>query len=102
APRPPGAPGPFAFADPDRIDAILKESGWRGIEIVPADIGCVFPESELVGYLTWMGPVGRILQEAGEEMRGRVVEVIRAAFEPFVQGSEVRCNAACWSVTARA
>jgi len=101
-PRPPGLPGPFAFADRDRIHAILEESGWSGIEIAPADVGCVFPEAELVGYLTWMGPVGRILQEVGEAKRGQVVEVIRAAFEPFVQGGEVRCNAACWSVAARA
>src|SRR2546425_995342 len=31
----PGAPGMFAFADPDRIRAVLAEAGWQHIGIKP-------------------------------------------------------------------
>ncbi|WP_306801419.1 methyltransferase domain-containing protein [Streptomyces sp. T12] len=95
-------PGQFAFADSDRVHRILEESGWSGIDIRPIDVTCTLPERELVGYFTRLGPVGQVLPEADEQTRARVVETVRAAFEPYVQGSEVRFTAACWTVGAKA
>jgi hypothetical protein len=100
-PRQPGVPGQFAFADSRRIEAILEESGWVGIDIRPLDASCTLPEKELVPYLTRLGPVGRALQEADERTRAQVVEAIRPAFDRYVHGSEVRFTAACWAVSAR-
>src|SRR5262245_51388365 len=34
-PRKPDAPGQFAFADRDRVQSILQNSGWREIELRP-------------------------------------------------------------------
>ena len=82
--------------------AILRESGWTEIEIQPLDVPCTLPEKELLRYVTQLGPVGRILQEADEATRTRVIEVVRRAFDPYVHGAEVRFTAACWMVTARA
>ena len=62
--RVPDAPGQFAFAARERMQVILRDSGWRDVDIQPVDVACVFPESELLQYLTWMGPVGRALQQA--------------------------------------
>src|ERR1019366_3164307 len=39
-PRPPDAPGPFAFADPGRVSSILDKSGWADIEVRAMDIAC--------------------------------------------------------------
>ena len=100
--RQPGAPGQFAFADRHRVCAILEESGWAGIDIRPIDVDCTLPEKELVRYLTRLGPVGLILQEADDRTRTQVIETVRAAFEPYVHGAEVRFTAACWMVGARA
>ena len=97
-----GAPGQFAFADRDRIRRILADSGWTGIEIRPADLACALPETDLLRYLTRLGPVGRVLDELDEPTRSRVVEAARAAFDPFLRGGEVRFTAACWMVGARA
>jgi len=94
-------PGQFAFADADRVLTILRESGWTKSEIQPLDVPCTMPEAALVRYVTQLGPVGRILQEADEATRARVVEVVRPAFDPFVNGPDVRFTAACWMVTAR-
>ena|ERR1044072_3641361 len=100
--RQPDAPGQFAFADQHRVYAILEASGWAEIDIRPIDIVCTFPEKELVRYLTWLGPVGMILQEADNQTRTQVVEMVRAAFDPYVHGDEVRFTAACWMARARA
>jgi SAM-dependent methyltransferase len=100
--RRPDQPGQFAFADPDRVRRILAESGWAGIDIQPLDVVCVLPEKELVRYFTRLGPLGTILPQADEKTRARVVETVRPAFEPFVQGTDVRFTAACWTVSARA
>lgn len=100
--RRPGAPGQFAFADRQRVATILEESGWRHVELRPVDVVCTLPESELVRYITWLGPVGLALQKANESTRVRVVETVRAAFEPYVDGAEVRFQAACWMTAARA
>jgi len=101
--RKPGAPGQFAFADRDRIASILEESGWAGIDIRPIDVECTLPESDLMGYITRLGPVGLVLQdETDERRRAQVVATVRAAFEPYVRGSEVRFTAACWMIGAEA
>ncbi|MDQ0591595.1 class I SAM-dependent methyltransferase [Variovorax paradoxus] len=97
-----GAPGQFSFADCDRISSILEESGWAGIDIRPIDVECTLPEKALHGYLTRLGPVGLILQEADEPTRAQVIETVRTAFEPYVHGSEVRFTAACWMINAQA
>ena len=100
--RRPDGPGQFAFADRSRVDSILKESGWAEIDIKPIDVACTFPERELVPYVTRFGPLGRILDQTEEPIRSQVIATVRAAFDPYVQGSEVRFVAACWTVGARA
>jgi hypothetical protein len=43
-----------------------------------------------------------VLPQLDEPTRARTVEAVRAAFEQYVHGAEVRFTAACWLVTARA
>jgi SAM-dependent methyltransferase len=100
--RQPDAPGQFAFAARERVDSILQDSGWAGIHVEPIDVTCTMLESDLVRYVSRLGPVGRALREADEATRARVVATLRTAFEPFVFGDEVRFNAACWVIVARA
>jgi hypothetical protein len=100
--RRPDAPGQFAFADQHRVDRILEESGWAGIDIQPIDVACTLPEKELVRYVTRLGPLGLLLPQADDRTRARVTETVRAAFDPYVHGADVRFTAACWMVGARA
>lgn len=100
--RRPDEPGQFALADRRRVQHILDESGWTGIDIQPVDVACTLPESELIGYFTRFGPVGLVLRDADERARAQVVETVRAAFDPYVHGAEVRFTAACWMVGAHA
>jgi SAM-dependent methyltransferase len=100
--RQPGGPGQFAFADPDRVRTLLAESGWSDIDVQPIDVACVMPENDLIPYLTWLGPVGLLLQDTDEPARSRVIDTLRAAFAQYVHGDEVRFDAACWRVSAHA
>jgi len=100
--RKPNEPGQFGFGDPDNVRAILEHSGWAEIDIQPLDVACVLPERDLVAYLTRLGPVGRMLQESAERTRVAVLERVRAAFDSYVHGDEVRFTAACWMIRARA
>jgi ubiquinone/menaquinone biosynthesis C-methylase UbiE len=95
------APGQFAFAESCRVYQILEDSGWSQIQIQSIDCACSLRETELVPYFTRLGPVGRILHDTDDCTRARVIETIRAAFDPFVTGTEVRFTAACWNVSAR-
>jgi len=99
--RRPDEPGQFAFADRDRVHAILEKSGWSDIDIRPLDVECRLPLAELTTYLSKVGPASRAIQGLDERSRARVIETVRAAFDPFVHGAEVRFVAACWTVSAR-
>ncbi|MDA7949243.1 MAG: class I SAM-dependent methyltransferase [Hyphomicrobiaceae bacterium] len=96
-----GGPGQFAFAEHARVHAILEAGGWTGIDIRPTDFACSFPESELARYVSLLGPIGRVLHEADEQTRAKVVELATAAFEPYIDKDRVRFTAACWLIEAR-
>jgi SAM-dependent methyltransferase len=99
-PRRSDGPGQFALADRDGVHAMLHESGWIGIDIRPLDVACALPEQDLFRYVTRLGPVGLILQDADEDTRARIGESIRSAYDPYMHGDQVRFTAACWMISA--
>ena len=101
-PRRPDEPGQFAFADRDRVYAILEKSGWTEIDIRPLDVVCTLPERELKPYISRLGPLARVLPEVDEAKRASIIDAVRSAFDPFVHGAEVRFTAGCWAVAAKA
>lgn len=99
--RDPEAPGQFGFADPDRVRAILEQGGWADIDIQPIDFDLTMPKTDLVRYFTQLGPIARLLPTVEDAIRARTLDAVRAAFEPFVAGEEVRFVAACWRINGR-
>jgi SAM-dependent methyltransferase len=100
--RVPDAPGQFGFADDGRVRSILEDAGWRDVDIQPFDAVCSFPSSYLEAYLTRLGPLGRVLDGTDEATRERVLGAVRPAFDPYLDGPDVRFTAACWTIDARA
>jgi ubiquinone/menaquinone biosynthesis C-methylase UbiE len=102
----PGAPGPFAFADPDRVRAILTDAGWRDVAIAPYDamLGGLSLE-ETTRVMTRMGPAGAALREAGAtpELMAAGEAAVRAAFKKYeTPEGVVLTPGGVWMVTAKA
>ena len=102
APPPePGAPGPFAFADPDRVRRILAEAGFTGIEISAHDeaIGGLDLEGT-VAMSFRVGPLGAILRER-PDLAPLLRERVREAVSPWLRGDAVYMPSATWLVSAQ-
>ena len=106
APPPPGAPGPFAFADPARVNAILAAGGFRDAALEPLAgelaIGAGGDLEHAVSFALQMGPAGAALREANEETRRRAAEAVRKALAPLVTPRGVVAPYSAWIATARA
>ena len=102
APPPePGAPGPFAFADPDRVRRILVEAGFIGVDIAGHDepIGGLDLEGT-VEMSFRVGPLGAILREQ-PDLAPVLRERVREAVSPWLRGDAVYMPSATWLVSAR-
>ena len=72
-PTQPGEPGPFAFANPERVEAILDSAGFEAINIQPQPVTLHWGEGETladkVRELVQIGPVGRLLADQPPDVR---------------------------------
>jgi SAM-dependent methyltransferase len=98
----PDAPGPFAFADPDRVRGILKRAGFGEIEITARDeqVGSGDLDTTLA-VCSRIGPLDKILRE-NFERRAVTLPSVRSALAAHDGPDGVRLKAATWVVTARA
>ncbi len=103
-PRDPFAPGPFAFADPDRVGRILDDAGFSGIDVAAHDAAMRQSGSldEAVGFLVRFGPASRLIAGADETVKRAVEDEVRRAVAGLHDGGGVELDAAMWIVTARA
>jgi len=107
APPEPGAPGPFAFADADRVRGILSSAGLADVAVEPLEgvvsLGGAATAEEAAGFVMEVGPAGRALREAGadEALRRRVHEEAARALAPYAGAAGVAVPYAAWRVTAR-
>jgi hypothetical protein len=90
SPREPDGPGRFAFTDEQRVRGILTRTGWDSIGVEPIDVVCTLSETDLVRYLTYLGPLGRALADRDASTQTHVIEAARPAFDSYVDGSDVR------------
>jgi hypothetical protein len=102
-PAPPAdGPGQFAFADADRVTAILTDAGWSAVDHERLDTEFAMPAAGLETYLTRLGPLSRILPTLEPAPREKVLTAVRGAFAPYMHGDEARFSAACWVLRATA
>ncbi len=101
APPDPTAPGPFAFANPERVRKILDDAGYIDVELRPFDalIGAGDLEQSLSLALR-VGPLGAALRE-NPTLKDRLVEPVRAVLASHVTPAGVLMPASVWIVAAR-
>jgi SAM-dependent methyltransferase len=104
APKPPRAPGPTAFAEPEYVRSILEGAGYEGIEIrreTPDMIGAS-PREEAEHALV-MGPSARLIEEKkpSESVRQLIKQEMTEAFAAYAKGGEIVLPSTIFIVTAR-
>jgi SAM-dependent methyltransferase len=104
-PPAPDAPGPFAFADAERVRGILAAAGFAGIAFEQVDetltVGGKTSLEETVDFLLQMGPTGAALRQEGPEKRDQVAAAVRDAVRPYHGPEGLRMASSAWIVTAR-
>jgi SAM-dependent methyltransferase len=113
-PQPPvsGAPGPTAFADPDRLLGILGRAGWHDVRIEPLDAELDFGRDGTDGVENRMATIlsttsGRTAQaelepRLGPQAWADLLDEVREEVARHRVDGSVRVPAALWLVTARA
>jgi SAM-dependent methyltransferase len=101
----PNAPGPFAFADPDRVQGILAEAGYAAIDVARHDTSmriCGPGEIDLAArFAVESGPVGRAMAGAGPDARAAAEQAIIAEFRRIEGPGGIELPGSVWLVTAR-
>lgn len=103
-PPDPLAPGPFAFADPKRVQDILTQSGFSNIRIEKLDsVMTVGTDLGLAASQTLqIGPLSRAVGEADDATRAAITKAVQGALAQFVRpDGEIAPAAACWLVAAQ-
>jgi SAM-dependent methyltransferase len=99
-------PGPFAFADPTYVAAILKKSGWHVAPPQRTDFAYragegTDPVADAVDYFRRIGPAASAIRDARPEERERHIERLTQVCERYRNGDTVEFPAAAWIWTAR-
>ncbi len=101
APSDPTLPGPFAFADANRIRDILSEAGFGSLAIKPFDArigGADLEQTVALGLK--VGPLGAAVREH-PEYADRVRSAVRDSLSQFLTPNGILMPAAVWIVLAR-
>ena len=103
-PADPHAPGPMAYANPNRARNILTEAGFGDIDIEPLET--MLPlEADVprtVQKLLMLGPATRLLADASDDIKARVADDLADAIAEFQTDSGVMMGSATWIVSATA
>src|SRR6266850_5408901 len=102
----PEDPGPFSFASEQRVQRILSEAGFSGIEMQRCDLSLDVATGRgldaAVETAVEIGPASRALEGQPPDLRGAAANSIRQALAPFAKGQAVPLPASLWIVAARA
>lgn len=98
--------GPFAFADPERVTAILTAAGFGDIAVQSYTPTLRISEAptlaEAARGVAQIGPVGRLLVDQEPAVLEKVFTAMETALAPHYQPGALELPGAVWFVTARA
>lgn len=105
-PTDPAAPGPFAFADKDRVTSILSAGGWTDIAFEAVDFPMIAGAGEdavedAFAYFCRIGPAASASAELEGEEKDQFLSRVRSLCERHDHDGIVALPAAAWIVTAK-
>jgi ubiquinone/menaquinone biosynthesis C-methylase UbiE len=100
----PHAPGPFAFADAQRLMTILLKAGFSNVKGDKLDtvmnMGATVDEAVMTALN--IGPLARAARDVDEATRAKIAARVHKALENYAKPDGVAPPAACWLVSATA
>ncbi|MDD3797810.1 MAG: class I SAM-dependent methyltransferase [Novosphingobium sp.] len=105
-PADPYAPGPFAFAEEERVRSILSKAGWRDIVLNAVDFAYVTgvgvdPVAESLRFFCNVGPASRAMAQMDEAGRAFAVAKLEKWLAACQAGDILAFPAQAWIVSAR-
>jgi SAM-dependent methyltransferase len=100
----PGAPGPFAFAEPARLEALLRGAGFDELSLERFDATVALSSGdvdEAVRFVTSAGPAAMLLLGADEATVQKARDALAAKLAPHRTERGLALAASAWLVTAR-
>ncbi|MBN9561984.1 MAG: methyltransferase domain-containing protein [Alphaproteobacteria bacterium] len=99
----PEDPGPFSFADPERVTRILTQAGFAEPRFTKRDFAMDLANGEgldaAVRQATGFGPASRAMEDQPEAARDAAIDAIRTALAPYAKSNgQVALPAAIWLV----
>jgi SAM-dependent methyltransferase len=102
-PSDPNAPGPFAFADEQRLRPILSDAGFGAIDVQRFDAAIALGATPRAAAerVIQVGPVSRLVRDSGAEHRPMILGAVERALAPLASaGGEVSLSGSTWIVSA--
>jgi ubiquinone/menaquinone biosynthesis C-methylase UbiE len=97
-------PGPFAFADPEKVRTLLSAAGFSDIKITPFDgemtMGAAKGVQDAATYIAEIGPAARAIGELPKEKRPEVIAQLEATIAPLMRGNALVLQGGVWVVEA--
>lgn len=100
---PPDAPGPFSFADPDRVRAILTRAGFDDVVLDGRRelMGFGDDADDAFRFMAGLGFVRFVLRDVDDAARSAALAALRSSIDAHETPDGVLYPSAAWIVTAR-
>jgi SAM-dependent methyltransferase len=97
---PPGAPGPFTLAEPDRVRAVLGGAGFADVTLEPLRTGMWFGNDAEGAHRFVLGQLGWMLEGVDAATRARAEESLRSTMIAHEGADGVVFDSAAWLIRA--
>ena len=99
----PGAPGPFAFADGDRVRRLVAAGGFNEVTLEPVTRPQRIADNadDAVAFVRSLPETRQLLNGVPKDTVAKVTGALRDAFTPHAGPHGVVTDATAWLVTAR-
>jgi SAM-dependent methyltransferase len=98
----PGGPGPFAFADGDRLRRVLQVGGFRDVTLqaVTRPVRMGDDAEDVAGFITSLPEAKQLFAGKPRDKIAAATHSLREALEPYAGTTGVVMNETAWLATA--
>jgi hypothetical protein len=98
----PGAPGPWAFADGDRLRRLLTTGGFRDVQLVTATLPQRIGDDidDAVAFILSLPESQQLFAGAAGDTVAAATAALRAAFASHARADGLTLTASAWLVSA--